>query len=127
MCVTVRGMAHGSSQLRPRGEGGRHVVVVHVGGAHPVSLLDGMPNGAFPAMHTMSVLTVAAWQWRIPHERRYQAPCAAHHPLRGPGGGSPLPLPWSCPFGFVRDATDAGPAGCRERCVVRCESLCLCL
>ena len=126
-----RGQRYGAWFQSAAASRGRGSVVV--GGAHPVPLLDVMPNGAFPAMLTMSPHCGSGASRMSGATRRralHTTPPLGLAPPLGGGGGrfSPPPLPClSCPFGFVRDATDAGPAGCRERCVVRCESLCLCL
>ena len=105
-----RGQKYGAWFQSAAASRGRGSVVV--GGAHPVPLLDVMPNGAFPAMLTIS-----------PHRGSGASRMSGATRRRALHITPPSPL--SCPFGFVRDATDAGPAGCRECCVVRCESLCL--
>ena len=119
VCHSQRYGAWFQSAAASRGRGS-----VVVGGAHPVPLLDVMPNGAFPAMHTMSPhrgsgasRMSGATRRRALHTTPPLWPPPSPPLWGGEGGGSPLPLsPVLSFWGLSWYATDAGPAGCRERC-----------
>ena len=97
VCHSQRYGAWFQSAAASRGRGS-----VVVGGAHPVPLLDVMPNGAFPAMLTMSPhcgsgasRMSGATRRRALHTTPPLWPPPSPPPLGGGGRSSPPPFP--CP------------------------------